>query len=48
VHTVAAGETLALIAAKYQTTVETLLELNHLADPNVISVGEPLIVPRPP
>lgn len=48
VHTVAAGETLALIAAKYQTTVETLLELNHLADPNVIPVGEPLIVPRPP
>jgi len=48
VHTVEAGETLAVIAAEYQTTVETLLELNHLADPNVILVGEPLIVPRPP
>jgi LysM repeat protein len=48
VHTVQAGETLAVIAAQYQTTVETLLELNHLADPNVIVVGEPLIVPRPP
>jgi len=47
-HIVEAGETLALIAAKYQTSVETLLELNHLADPNFIPVGEALIVPGPP
>jgi len=48
VHIVAAGETLGLIAGRYGTTVDVLLELNDLPDPNVIPVGTSLVVPQPP
>jgi LysM repeat protein len=48
VHIVEAGETLGLIAKRYGTTVEVLLELNHLPDPNAIPVGTSLVVPQPP
>ncbi len=44
-HVVAAGETLGTIAQRYNTTVEALIELNDLANPNVISVGQQLQVP---
>jgi LysM repeat protein len=37
---VRAGETLSGIAARHGTTVERLVELNHLADPNRIYVGQ--------
>jgi LysM repeat protein/membrane protease YdiL (CAAX protease family) len=48
VHVVEEGETLGLIAERYGTTVEVLLELNDLPDPNVVPVGTSLIVPQPP
>jgi lysozyme len=48
VHVVKEGETLGLIAERYGTTVEVLLELNDLPDPNVVPVGTSLIVPQPP
>jgi LysM repeat protein/membrane protease YdiL (CAAX protease family) len=48
VHVVEAGETLGLIADRYGTTVEVLLELNHLPDPNVVPVGTSLVVPQAP
>jgi LysM repeat protein/membrane protease YdiL (CAAX protease family) len=48
VHIVEAGETLGLIAERYGTTVEVLLELNDLPDPNVVPVGTSLVVPQPP
>lgn len=48
VHTVQVGETLSAIAGNYGTTVEELLELNDLPDPNVIPVGTRLTVPRTP
>ncbi len=44
-HVVAAGETLGTIAQRYDTTVEALIELNGLANPDVISVGQQLQVP---
>jgi len=48
VHVVEEGETLGLIAERYGTTVEVLLKLNDLPDPNVVPVGTSLIVPQPP
>jgi LysM repeat protein len=48
VHIVEEGETLGLIAERYGTTVEVLLELNDLPDPNVVPVGTSLVVPQPP
>jgi len=44
-HIVAPGETLSSIAARYHTTVEALVELNALADPDVIVVGQRLVLP---
>lgn len=44
-HTVAPGETLGLLAQRFGTTVEEILELNNLVDPDMIDVGEILIIP---
>ena len=44
VHRVGAGETLIAIAERYGTTVEMLMELNGLQDPNVIKEGQEIIV----
>jgi len=44
-HTVAAGETLGTIAQRYNTTVEELISLNGLTNPDVITVGQQLQVP---
>jgi hypothetical protein len=48
VHVVEAGETLGLIAESYGTTVEVLLELNDLPEPDIVPVGTSLVVPLPP
>lgn len=45
-HTVSRGETLASIAAKYGVTVSALLAANNIADPNLIKVGQKLVIPR--
>lgn len=39
-YTVQPGNTLGGIAAQFQTTVAALVSLNHLANPNLIQVGE--------
>jgi len=39
-HTVVAGDTLAKIAAKYKTTVATLVKINSIANPKVVHVGQ--------
>ncbi len=44
-HTVQAGETLLAIAQMYGVTVEDILTLNHLEDPNVLRVGQELLIP---
>lgn len=44
-HTVVKGETLSKIASKYGTTWQKLQELNKLANPNVIKVGQKVRVP---
>jgi LysM repeat protein len=45
VHVVKAGETISAIAAKYKTTVEAIVELNKLSNPNVIYAGQKLLIP---
>jgi len=44
-YTIQAGDTLAGIAALYNSTVEVIIEKNALEDPNAIFVGQQLIIP---
>ena len=45
VYVVVKGDSLAKIAAQYDTTVAALAEVNHLANPNILYVGQVLSVP---
>ncbi len=45
VHIVNAGETLGLIAQQYQISLEELLALNPLINPDIISIGQEIIIP---
>lgn len=54
-HTVARGETLAIIAARYGTTWQAIAQLNNLPNPNRIYAGQILVIqigqvvpPQPP
>lgn len=44
-YTVVRGDTLSGIAQRYGTNYQTLAAMNHIANPNVISVGQVLQVP---
>lgn len=48
IHTVQPGETLASIAKEYDVTTEAIVEFNELANPNVIEVGQELLIPLSP
>ncbi len=43
-HVVQAGDTLGGLAARYQTTVSSIVELNRIANPNLIRIGATLVV----
>lgn len=43
--TVVSGDTLSYLAIEYGTTVERLVELNNISNPNLIFAGESLLVP---
>lgn len=43
-HTVQAGETLTIIANKYNVQVDILIKLNDIKDPNSLQVGQVLII----
>lgn len=45
-HTVRPGETLSTIAAAYGVQVKTLIEVNKIQNPNVLSVGQKLFIPQ--
>ncbi len=45
IYTVVAGDTLAKIASTLNTTPEAIVQLNTLADPNVLTVGQKLKIP---
>ena len=45
VYTIQRGDTLTKIAARYGTTVQTLVELNNIANKNRIYAGHKLLIP---
>lgn len=45
VHTVQAGENLGRISEQYGVSVEDIMTVNGLTDPNIISVGQQLTIP---
>lgn len=45
VHVVARGETLQSIARRYGVTVQALISANQISNPNVIQVGQKLVIP---
>jgi chromosome segregation ATPase len=45
-HVVKPGETLASIAAKYGVTVSDLIAANKIQNPDIITVGSKLVIPR--
>jgi LysM repeat protein len=47
-HTVKTGETLGIIAGVYGVTVEDIMALNHLEDPNLVEIGQKLRIQIPP
>ncbi|MBM7644192.1 spore germination protein [Scopulibacillus daqui] len=47
IHVVKRGETLSAISRHYKTDITTLIEINGLSDPNVLVVGQALIIPDP-
>ncbi|HEY2592289.1 MAG TPA: LysM peptidoglycan-binding domain-containing protein [Chloroflexota bacterium] len=46
-YTVASGDTLVKIAAKFNTSVERIQAFNNLSDPRVLRVGMQLVIPPP-
>ena len=44
-YVVKAGDTLGKIADNFETTVDEIMALNSIADPNKIEVGQQLIIP---
>jgi LysM repeat protein len=47
IYVVQAGDTLSAIAAKFDVPVEWIAQANNIQDPNVIRVGQTLIIPGP-
>ncbi len=45
-YRVRAGDTLSGIASRYGTTVAAIASLNHISNPNLISVGQVLQIPK--
>ena len=47
VYVVASGDTLSGIAERFGTTAADIIELNDMADPDNLSIGDELLVPAP-
>jgi LysM repeat protein len=47
VHIVAEGETLSIIAKKYNVPLDAIVKLNNIADVNFIKVGQKILIPEP-
>ncbi len=45
IYTVVAGDTLSAIARKYGTTYQKLAEYNHIKNPDLIFVGQKIVIP---
>jgi LysM repeat protein len=46
-YTVAAGDTLGQIAARFKTSVDRIQALNNLSDPRALRIGTKLVIPPP-
>lgn len=46
IHTVADGDTILTIARQYNVTVNALLQVNTIPDPNNLTVGQQLVIPE--
>jgi LasA protease len=46
-YSVKSGDTLGLIAQRYGVSLEALIAANNLANPNLLEVGQALIIPAP-
>lgn len=44
-HTVAAGETLGIISGIYDVSIEDIMTANSMTDPNILAIGQVLIIP---
>lgn len=44
-YVVVKGDTLSSIARRFNTTVEVLVKLNNISDPNIINVGQNIVLP---
>lgn len=44
-YTVQPGDTLALIAARFSVSLESIIALNSITDPNTIEVGQAILIP---
>ena len=47
IYTVESGDTLSDVAQRFDTTVEAIMEANDRDDPDVLSIGDELIIPPP-
>ncbi|MBA3777838.1 MAG: LysM peptidoglycan-binding domain-containing protein [Chloroflexi bacterium] len=47
-YVVVEGETLSEIAERYGVTVEALVEANDIADPDLLEIGQRLVIPQRP
>ena len=45
-YTVQPGDSLTRIAAKYGVTVDAISRANNISDPNLIQIGQKLIIPK--
>jgi len=39
------GDTLGVVAAKFGVTVDEIIAANQIANPNILSAGQPIIIP---
>ena len=46
-YVVASGDSLFSLAVHFHTTVDEIVKLNKLTDPNTLAVGQKLLIPRP-
>ncbi|MDQ7034376.1 MAG: LysM peptidoglycan-binding domain-containing protein [Anaerolineae bacterium] len=47
-HTVQAGDTLSAIASRYNVSLDSILQANELANPNILTVGQVIDLPNAP
>jgi lysozyme len=45
-YTIKSGDNLSKIASQYNTTIDEILRLNSISNPNVIIVGQKLVLPK--